>query len=76
MNKFAIMMMGVAPLCCSDLCAYSYNAVVANVPVKAAKTLKSSSKVSRGASGCGCHSSERTPGSSIYRQMNRDDNED
>lgn len=76
MNKFTIMMLGVAPLCCSDLCAYAYDQCVATVPVKAVKSItkvgsKSASYSHSSGSGCNCRGAGRA-----YREYDREDDDD
>lgn len=77
MNKFTLMMIGVAPLCCSDLCAYSYNMLAANVPVKAVRSLTGqagkATKASTGSSGCSCSGGRAA--SSFNRSFDRDEDD-
>lgn len=59
--KFTILMIALAPLCCSDICAYMYESVMRNLTPTVAQT----GVVARGVkslprfksrSGCSCHS--------------------
>ena len=76
--KFALVMLAVAPLCCSDICAVVYNSCVAQAGlIKAGGKLvtgsgKSASRVRSSASGCSCLSA----GSRAARSYRNDDEDD
>lgn len=76
--KFALVMLAVAPLCCSDICAVVYNSCVAQAGLfKAGGKLvtrsgKSASRTRSAASGCSCLSS----GGRAVRRFRNDDEDD
>lgn len=66
-------MLGVIPLCCSDLCAYAYDQCVAAIPVKAVKSVTKVGNKSAShshSSGCSCGGAGRA-----YRAYDREDDE-